>query len=67
MRAHFYKHSKSLKDGTYIFVAKQSLVETSHVNLEKDFIKILSRSKAFLLSPPQQTNSMFDSSTRDKM
>jgi len=48
MRALFCQYSKNLKDGTYIFVAKQSLIDTPYENLEKDFKKIISRSKAFL-------------------
>ena len=48
MRALFCKHSKNLKNGTYIFVAKQSLVESPAQNLEKDFKKVIFRSRAFL-------------------
>ena len=47
LRALFCEHSSTLKDGTYIFVAKQSIIEATHNNLEKDFKKIISRSKAF--------------------
>ncbi len=47
LRALFCEYSKSLKDGTYIFVAKQSINEISHQQLEKDFKKILSKSKSF--------------------
>ncbi len=47
LRALFCEYSNSLKDGTYIFVAKQSLNETSHDNLTKDFKKIITKAKAF--------------------
>ncbi|MEA3330660.1 MAG: ribonuclease P protein component [Campylobacterota bacterium] len=47
LRALFREHSNTLKDGTYIFVAKQSIIEIPSVNLEKDFQKIIYRSKAF--------------------
>ncbi len=46
LRSLFVQHSKSLKDGTYIFVAKTSTVEAQFKNLERDFMKVLSRSKA---------------------
>jgi ribonuclease P protein component len=46
MRAMFYEFSNSLKDGTYIFVAKIGIFETSHEKLHNDFKKILSRAKA---------------------
>jgi ribonuclease P protein component len=46
MRAMFCEFSNSLKDGTYIFVAKVGLFETSHEKLHNDFKKILSRAKA---------------------
>ena len=48
LRALFCQYSKNLKDGTYIFVAKQSLVTTPHANFEKDFKKVISKNKAFL-------------------
>ncbi len=47
LRALFLQHSNSLKDGTYIFVAKQSIIDISHELLEKDFSKVIHRSKAF--------------------
>jgi len=47
LRSLFYEHSDLLKNGTYIFVAKQSIIDISHINLKKDFKKIISRSKAF--------------------
>jgi len=47
LRALFLKHSTHLKNGTYIFVAKQSIIEIPHSNLEKDFEKVISRSQAF--------------------
>ena len=48
LRALFCQYSQNLKDGTYIFVAKQSLVQTPHANLEKDFKKIISTNRAFI-------------------
>jgi len=45
MRAMFREFSNSLKDGTYVFVAKVGLFETSHENFKNDFRKILSRAK----------------------
>ncbi|MDF1874341.1 ribonuclease P protein component [Sulfurimonas sp. SAG-AH-194-I05] len=47
LRALFYEHSQNLKDGTYIFVAKQSIIDISHVSLRKDFKKVIARSHAF--------------------
>ena len=47
LRALFYEHSNSLKDGTYIFVAKASLYESKHEKLSNDFAKVLKKSKAF--------------------
>ncbi|PHQ65584.1 MAG: ribonuclease P protein component [Sulfurimonas sp.] len=47
LRALFCEYSSSLQDGTYIFVAKQSINEVSHQQLELDFKKILSKSKSF--------------------
>jgi ribonuclease P protein component len=51
LRALFNEYSKNLKHGTYIFVAKQSLVESSHEQLTKDFLKVINRSKAFMVTP----------------
>ena len=47
LRALFCEYSNTLKDGTYIFVAKQSLYETIHEKLEKDFKRIIFKAKAF--------------------
>ncbi len=47
LRALFCEYSNTLKDGTYIFVAKQSLFSASHIQLTDDFIKVLTRSKSF--------------------
>lgn len=47
LRALFCEHSNTIKDGTYIFVAKQSLVESSHEKLSDDFKKVIYRSNAF--------------------
>jgi len=43
LRALFHEFSPSLKDGTYIFVAKQSINEVTHQKLKNDFKKILNR------------------------
>jgi ribonuclease P protein component len=48
MRALFCEYSKSLKDGHYIFVAKQSLVTTPHSKVKDDFKKVISKNRAFL-------------------
>ncbi len=47
LRALFCEYSASLQDGTYIFVAKQSINEVTHKQLKDDFEKILSKSKSF--------------------
>ena len=47
LRALFYEYSSNLKDGTYIFVAKQALYDSTHQQLSKDFIKVITRAKAF--------------------
>jgi len=47
MRAIFREYSDSLKDGTYIFVAKTGLFERSYDVLKNDFEKVLSRAKTF--------------------
>jgi len=46
LRALFLEFSHLLKDGTYIFVAKQTINETTHQKLKNDFEKILNRSNA---------------------
>lgn len=43
LRALFNEFSSLLKDGTYIFVAKQTINETNYQRLKKDFEKIVSR------------------------
>lgn len=43
LRALFREFSPSLKDGTYIFVAKQAINEAAHQQLKNDFQKILKR------------------------
>jgi len=43
LRALFHELSPSLKDGTYIFVAKQAINEVTHQKLKKDIQKILNR------------------------
>ena len=47
MRSLFQELSDSLQDGIYIFVAKHSIIEATHTQLQKDLKKILSRAKAF--------------------
>ena len=46
MRALFCEYSDSLKNGTYIFVAKAAILEKPYKQLQKDFQKVLSRAKA---------------------
>ncbi|MDD5399817.1 MAG: ribonuclease P protein component [Sulfurimonas sp.] len=46
LRALFLEFSHLLKDGTYIFVAKQTISETTHQKLKNDFEKVLNRSNA---------------------
>ena len=43
LRALFCEYSNTLKDGTYIFVAKQVTPEIAFEDLYNDFKKILSR------------------------
>jgi len=45
LRALFCEHSKLLKDGSYVFVAKTGLFESSYKELNSDFLKVLKRSK----------------------
>ncbi|MFA6191538.1 MAG: ribonuclease P protein component [Sulfurimonas sp.] len=49
LRALFCEYSKTLKDGTYIFVAKQVTPEIPFENLNSDFKKILSRADTIFL------------------
>jgi len=46
MRAMFIEFSNSLKDGSYIFVAKAGLFDTSYEKFKNDFQKILTRAQA---------------------
>lgn len=46
LRALFVKHSPTIKDGSYVFVAKLSTVQVSALQLENDFLKVLSKIKA---------------------
>ncbi|MEA1893237.1 MAG: ribonuclease P protein component [Campylobacterota bacterium] len=46
LRALFLEYSQNLKDGSYIFVAKHSLVESPYQKLQNDFMQIIKRSKA---------------------
>ncbi|DAB29578.1 MAG TPA: ribonuclease P protein component [Sulfurimonas sp. UBA12504] len=48
LRALFCKYSNTLIDGTYIFVAKQSIVESSYEQIHLDFKKILSKANTFV-------------------
>jgi len=47
LRALFCEYSNSLKDGTYIFVAKAGIFDAPFEKLSNDFNKILSRAKTF--------------------
>ena len=47
LRALFLKYSSTLKNGTYIFVAKQSTPDYPYEKLEKEFQKVLYRAKTF--------------------
>ena len=47
MRALFREYSDSLKDGTYIFVAKAGLFDSSYDALKNDFQRVLSGAKTF--------------------
>jgi len=47
MRALFREYSHSLKDGTYIFVAKAGLFDASYETMQNDFKKVLTRAKSF--------------------
>ena len=47
MRALFLQHSKNLKNGKYIFVAKADILTLPFSVLEKQFAKNLLRAKAF--------------------
>jgi len=43
LRAIFAEECASLRDGTYILVAKEALASTSYEQLKSDFVKILKR------------------------
>ena len=47
MRAVFREYSDLLKDGSYVFVAKVGLFDTSHEQFLKDFKKVLKNAKSF--------------------
>ena len=47
MRALFCEYSHLLVPGSYIFVAKASIIDTPYKQLQKDFEKVLYYSKAF--------------------
>jgi len=47
LRALFCEYSDSLKDGTYIFVAKPAIFDTPFSKLTNDFNKVLTRAKTF--------------------
>ncbi|WP_345993581.1 ribonuclease P protein component [Sulfurimonas sp. HSL-1716] len=42
-RALFSEYSSFLNDGTYVFVAKTALKETSYLSLKNDFKKVLTK------------------------
>lgn len=46
LRALFREYSSLLNDGSYVFVAKTSLYESTYEKLKSDFEKILIKSKA---------------------
>ncbi|MCF6310535.1 MAG: ribonuclease P protein component [Sulfurimonas sp.] len=46
LRALFCEFSSILQDGTYIFVAKQSINEIAHEKLKDNFLKVLNHLKA---------------------
>lgn len=46
LRALFVKYSPQLIDSSYVFVAKLATVEVSSQQLEKDFLKVLSKLKS---------------------
>ncbi|MBU1928087.1 ribonuclease P protein component [bacterium] len=48
LRALFCEYSNTLIDGTYIFVAKQSIIESSYEQIHLDFKKILSKANTFM-------------------
>jgi ribonuclease P protein component len=45
MRALFRENSNSLKDGSYVFVAKVGLFDSSYEKFQKDFTKVLKNAK----------------------
>jgi len=45
MRAIFREHSNTLKDGTYVFVAKIGLFNSSYEQLNSNFKKVLKQAK----------------------
>ncbi|MDF1878507.1 ribonuclease P protein component [Sulfurimonas sp. SAG-AH-194-C20] len=47
MRALWREYSPKLKDGSYVFVAKVGLFDSSHEKLQNDFIKVLRNAKTF--------------------
>ncbi len=46
LRALFVKYSPTLKNGSYVFVAKLATVQVSAIQLEKDFLKVLTKLKS---------------------
>ena len=47
MRAIFREYSNTLKDGTYVFVAKVGLFDSSYEQLNNNFKKVLKQAKTF--------------------
>ena len=45
LRALFREYSDSLKDGSYVFVAKVGLFDSSYESLKNDLQKVLTRAK----------------------
>ena len=51
LRSLFCEYSSKLHDGSYIFVAKQSINEIPYQQLEADFKKLLNKSKSLKQIP----------------
>jgi len=47
MRALFLEFSDSLKDGSYVFVAKVGLFDSSYEQFKNNFTKVMKNAKTF--------------------
>lgn len=47
LRALFIEFTEKMKSGIYIFVAKDSILQTQYTNLENTFVKSLRKLKAY--------------------